>query len=65
MARSMFQRRHYTAVADILARGNREAHLDLFAVGLLHSLRNSFADMFKADNDRFSRERFETACAKK
>ena len=65
MARSMFQRRQYQAVADILARASETAQSDLFAVGLLHELRDSFAAMFKADNDRFSRERFETACTKK
>ena len=65
MARSMFQRRHYAAVASILADANLQASSDLFAIGLHHALRDSFADMFKADNDRFSRERFEVACAKK
>lgn len=65
MPRSMFQPRHYVAVAEILSAANRQASGDLFAVGLHHALRDSFADMFKADNARFSRERFETACAKK
>jgi hypothetical protein len=65
MPRSMFQRRHYQAVADILSTANAQATQDLFAVGLLHSLRDSFADTFEHDNDRFDRARFETACAKK
>jgi len=64
MNRSVFQRRHYQAVAAILARSLPAATSDLFTIGLLHALRDSFADMFAADNPRFSRIRFEDACTR-
>ena len=64
MARSMFQRRQYAAIAETLALARADAN-DMFSVALLDQLASRLSDMFKADNDRFSRERFETACTKK
>lgn len=58
-----FQRRHYLAVAEILSQARQDAYRsqDLFAVGLIEQMAERFADMFKADNGRFSRQRFEDA----
>ncbi len=62
--RTAFQRRHYQAVADVLATANVTAQSNLFATGLIHELRDRFADMFQADNPRFVRSRFEDACTR-
>ena len=54
-----FQRRHYLAVAALLA---EFLHADLFSAPLTEDMAGRFADAFMRDNPRFHRARFLTAC---
>jgi hypothetical protein len=57
--RTAFQRRHYQAVADLLKDvQSANPHEDIFIATLVLELVDRFADMFAADNPRFSRSRF-------
>lgn len=64
---TMFQRRHYQAVADVLAdaRAKANSETDLFALqfsrSLLDTLTVEFSNIFATDNPRFSKERFAEA----
>ena len=54
----MFQKRHYEAIVTVL----RNNYMDSAQEGVdwydANVLANRMADMFKADNSRFNRERF-------
>ena len=58
--RTAFQRRHYQAIAEILATAlsDQQGNRDLFVTALVERITGQFADMFAADNPRFSRQRF-------
>ena len=51
-------RKNYVRAAEILSGLNANG----FEVSGYEELCNAFADMFAADNSRFDRERFLTAC---
>lgn len=60
MSRAAFQRRHYQAVADIVARA--KARPNDCAQEAITDLQQDFADFFAGGNGRFDRERFARAC---
>ena len=61
MAKSRFQRRHYVAIAEILAdMENGTLQQSLFSD--IRPIAQAFATYFEADNPRFDRERFLRAC---
>ena len=61
MATSMFSKRHYEAVAEVL----REVNFDDRMVrgeGIVALIRDRFAEVFEADNEKFNRTKWEEAC---
>jgi hypothetical protein len=56
MATSMFSRRHYEAIAAIL-RANRIAKPELW-----EDIRDDLGALFEADNEKFTRTKWEEAC---
>ncbi len=50
-------RRHFQAIADVLAR-----HADVIPAETLWDLADDLADVCAAENPRFDRQRFRTAC---
>lgn len=67
MANTMFSRRHYEAIAEILSEQLANSRVKN-GQDLLEILRDRFADLFEADNPLdgkgrgFKREKFEEAC---
>ena len=64
VSRPRYQRRHYTDTAALLA-SQRTAALaagDLFALDTVNTIRDRYADIFRADNPRFDPSRFRAAC---
>ena len=57
-----FCRRHYVAVADALAEDRERFDVDGAVRFGIESAAKALADVFKADNPRFSAERFYAAC---
>lgn len=61
MAVSMFSKRHYEAIAAILNEaGNDTNCYDVSE--LWEVMRERFATMFEADNEKFNRTKWEEAC---
>lgn len=66
MANTMFSRRHYEAIAEILA--ENRPHTQAESPGTWAAIMESLADLFEADNPLdgkgrgFKREKFEEAC---
>lgn len=64
VSRPRYQRRHYTDTAALLA-DQRTAALaagDMFALDTVNTIRDRYADIFRADNPRFDPSRFLAAC---
>jgi TPP-dependent pyruvate/acetoin dehydrogenase alpha subunit len=61
MATSMFSRRHYEAVAEVLRGAKREAH-EYSGPGMVEAVQRMYADLFEADNEKFNRDKWEEAC---
>ena len=59
--RPAFQRRHYVAVAALLADARKAAGADLFAQTFVNDLAVAFTDLFRRDNGRFRPDRFDRA----
>lgn len=55
---SKFARRHYQAIADVIAASDR----DLFSQSEVLGMALRLADMLQADNPRFDRAKFLSAC---
>lgn len=53
----MMTRKDYVATSNILKSFADEIHPSVFG-----DLVDEFADFFQSDNERFDKERFETAC---
>lgn len=61
MATSMFSRRHYEAIAEIIRDAGNDTNC--YDVSELWDVfRERFATMFEADNPRFDRAKWEEAC---
>jgi hypothetical protein len=61
MATSMFSRRHYEAIAAIL-KETGEPNFCFTAFDMWDAIKDRLADLFAADNERFSRKTFEEEC---
>lgn len=60
MANSMFSRRHYEAIAEVIRNvGNQTSENPLT---VWERFVDDLADLFHADNERFDRAKFEEAC---
>lgn len=61
---TMFARRHYEAIADILGEHIRVANNvgDFATVSACEEIADDMASLFARDNDRFNRDRFYKAC---
>ena len=57
-----FQRRHYQVIADVLAFRLSVLDASLFTHAEFVKMADTLADAFAADNDRFDRAKFLTAC---
>jgi len=62
--RTKFQRRHYTAIAKVIARARARARYNDCPVEAVADLEQEFVDLFRADNPRFSPSRFIAAANK-
>jgi predicted dinucleotide-utilizing enzyme len=60
---SMFQHRHYEAIAEIMADINRSIHLgEISAAESFGVVDIAIRNMFAEDNPKFNRERYIKAC---
>lgn len=59
---TMFQQRHFEAVADQLQELTRYAHDGATGVQVAEQAKRLFADLFARNNGMFDRGRFERAC---
>ena len=60
---SMFQHRHYEAIAEIMADINRSIYLGEIAEGEAFAVVDiALRNMFAEDNPKFNRERYIKAC---
>jgi hypothetical protein len=59
---SKFQRRHYQAIADVLAFSLASADRTMFTSDELGKVAETLAKAFKVDNPRFDKARFIVAC---
>lgn len=59
---SMFQRRHYTTVANVLKTTSDQGQRQLFTSEDIRRLTLAFCEIFTVDNPRFDRVRFLQAC---
>ena len=57
-ARTKFQRRHYQAIAEVIARARARAQHNDSPAEVVADLEQEFVDLFRADNGRFSASRF-------
>ena len=56
--RVAFQRRHYKAIANIIARARARARYNDSPAEVVADLEQEFVDLFQSDNARFSPSRF-------
>ena len=56
--RTKFQRRHYAAVAQVIARARARAQHNDCPAECVADLEQEFVDLFRADNPKFSPSRF-------
>ena len=66
MERTLFQKRHYAILADVMTR-LRQKHgtpsaFHGHAADALDDLQRELVELFAADNPRFNRKTFEEAC---
>ena len=59
---TMFQQRHYEALALMMQAAKPEDHWDANKKTQWEVIRNRMVEMFKADNARFKPTRFMAAC---
>lgn len=64
MAVSMFSKRHYEAVAEVLVEARPAAQQGTFHNDRAgwQSIRDALADLFEADNENFNRTKWEEVC---
>jgi len=61
MANSMFSKRHYEAVAEVLKEINYDARA-YDGVEMWEKIRSDLSALFESDNEKFNRTKFEEAC---